>query len=438
MNKNQVIREKCVDYSSEGFGVVKHQGFTLFVKGLMIGEEADIQILNLKKSFGYGRISEIITVSENRTRPKCELANKCGGCQIQHLKYPEQLEFKKKIVNNALKSIGKVEFTCNEIIGTDEPYRYRNKVQIPTAVKDNKLVGGFYRLNSNDIVPLTDCLLQSADANELYHHIMKSIIKTNNQRFLRHILIRESSVEKQMMVVLIVNDLKINNKDKLIELITEKFDNVVSIVINLNERNDNVILGDKTKIMYGASCIIDNILGNDYRISPKAFFQINQKQTEKLYSKAMELSSINSDDTVLDLYCGIGSISITLANKVKKVVGVEVVKTAIMDAEYNAMLNDASNCKFIVGDAGKISSVLEDNFDVVFVDPPRKGLDDLTKQSIMKMNPREIVYISCNPSTMARDINDLREHYQLEKVVAVDMFPQTHHVETICVLSKTQ
>lgn len=436
MKKNDVVEGVCTSYTHSGQGVVKIDGYPLFVNNIIIGEKANIIVTKTNKSYGFGRVKELLTTSEHRVEPKCPLFPKCGGCQIQHMDATMQAQFKTEQVQSLMTRMAKLDIEVNDILSMEEPYYYRNKAQIP--VGDNGQCG-FYRVNSNDIIDMNSCLIQSKAINDTYL-VVKDWVKTsNNTKYLKHILIKEGFNTKELMVVLITKNFKLNALEALVNKLTVN-PNIKSIVLNLNERTDNVILGDKQKVIYGELQISDKLNDFSFNISPKSFYQVNPIQTKVLYEQALNLSAITNEDVVVDLYCGVGTISMFLAQKAKKVIGVEIVSAAIEDAKRNAALNGIDNIEFICSDVKDyVDSLKEANFtpDVVVVDPPRKGLDESSIKQISEMNPKRIVYVSCDPATLARDLARFTlEGYTTKLVQPVDMFPHTFHVETVCLLSK--
>lgn len=431
MQKNQKFIALCSDYSYHGFGVVLFESLPIFVKGLIKGEEAEIVITKISKRFGYGKIIRLIKTSNNRCSLSCTVAESCGGCCLQHLSYPAQLEFKEETVRQNLLSIAKIELACEVVIPAASPWRYRNKVQIPLSLQQGRLIGGFYQLNSHRIVEFDQCLLQSELLNQIFHYVLQLISKCQIAVSIKHLLFRVTTKTNELMLVLVLNDDRVVDYTSLIDQLIKVYPQVSTIAININLRNDNVILGDKTIVIYGCGYLYEDVLHKTYRISPHAFFQINLQQCERLYNQAIIFAQLNNNMRILDLYCGIGTIAISLADEVGSVIGVDIVKEAIEDADYNCQINNIKNASFIWGDAGTIAQSLNNYFDVIFVDPPRKGLDQATKQAIMKLKPSKLIYISCNPGTLARDIYDFRNVFKPTKLALVDMFPHTHHIECI-------
>lgn len=447
MKKNDYFIGTCSDLTHDGRGVVKYENFTYFVPGLLVNETANIKVIKMLKNYGIGRTIEITIPSKYRQEPRCPVYKPCGGCQLQHLNTQGQQQFKTKRVKDALMRIGGCEVFVNDCIMMENPWNYRNKVQMPVGIKNNKVVAGFYKARTNDIIPTKSCDIQNTESNKITNRVVELMEqfkvnpydKTLHTGNIRHILTKHGYHTDDLMLVLISFKKKIKDLDKMIEILTREFPNLKTIVHNYNPRKDNVILGDKETVVYGPGYIQDYLLGNLYNISAKSFFQVNPLQVENLYRAAIENSSITKDDVVLDAYCGIGTITLSLANYAKKVYGVEIVAAAIDDAKNNAARNEIDNVEFALGDAGEYMVNLVEsgtNLDVVFVDPPRKGCSTEFLDYLIKANPREIVYISCDVATQARDIKYLKDYYEATYCQPVDMFPHSTHVENIVVMSR--
>lgn len=472
MNKNDCFKLKITDMGVDGEGIGKYDGMTFFVKDALIGDEILARALKLKKNYGYARVEEILTPSPYRVEPRCPIHRQCGGCQIQALSYEKQLEFKgEKVRNNLLRIGGFSEEELDQVmeptVGMDEPYRYRNKAQFPVGKdKEGNLITGFYASRTHSIIPVTDCLLGVSENEEILvamkNYMQKNHIEPYDEKtgkgLIRHVLIRFGFTTKEIMVCLIINGTKLPNQKELVDALT-KVDGMTSISFNVNTRNTNVILGDRTECIWGQSYITDYIHlreGKDftttdtaiaYRISPQSFYQVNPEQTEKLYSLALEYAGLTGQESVWDLYCGIGTISLFLAQKAKQVYGVEIVPQAIEDARNNASINGITNAEFFVGKAEEVLPEFYESHkskddtmsrpDVIVVDPPRKGCDRLCLDTILKMQPARVVYVSCDSATLARDLRILCDGgYELKKVRPVDQFAHTGHVETVVLLSK--
>ena len=440
--KNELINVKCVDFTFDGQGLAKDKNKrTYFVPSLLIDEEAEIEVLYHKKDYDIGKIKKITKLSPYRINPKCPCATACGGCSFQNLLYEKELEYKRKVAINTLKSIAKIDVKNPSIIGMEEPYYYRNKIQVPFGYdKQKRLVYGFYRLKSHDIVPISECVIESKE----HVSILKSIkdlmlsMKINaydedkDEGILRHVLIRVGKVSKEIMVVLVVKEKQFKNKGVFVKELVKLNPEITTVIYNYNERRTNVILGEKEEVAYGRGFIFDSLLGINFKISSKSFYQVNHDQCEKLYSLAISKAHLTKEDEILDAYCGIGTIGLIASKYVKNVLGVEIVKEAIEDAIQNAKLNNIKNAIFIVSDAKDV--MLKKAYDCVFVDPPRKGLDPKFLKGIMNSHPKKIVYISCDVGTLARDLSILKKNYNIESIDFVDMFPRTFHVETVAYL----
>lgn len=439
MKKNDKITATCVSYTFEGLGVVKVDNYPLFVKNLLVGETAEIVVTKCLKNYGFGKVLQILTPSDDRVLPACPIYKQCGGCQISHLSVKEQKKFKKEHVQDCITRIAKLDLQVEDVLTMDEPWNYRNKGQIPVGVKDGQVVCGFYRIHSNDIIDMDECHIQHSLINEIAQLCKQLLTKYQCAEYFRHLLIKVGFMSQQAMVVLIVNERNFPNRDKFVEELSQH-KCVKSIILNLNQRNDNVILGDEEITLYGQDYIVDELNGLRFKISSKSFYQVNPVQTVNLYNKAVEFAQLEGNETVLDLYCGIGTITLFLAQKAKHVIGIEIVPEAIENAKENARLNKITNVEFECSDAASYAEKLANSgikLDVISVDPPRKGCDDITKQSIIQMQPKRIVYVSCDPSTLARDLRYFEDHgYKAKIVQPVDMFPNSFHIENVCLIEK--
>ncbi len=450
LKKNDQVEIEIEDIGSEGEGVGKYQGYTLFVKDTLMGDKALVQVMKTGKSFGYARLVKLIEASPFRTEPRCPIAARCGGCQLQHIAYEKQLEYKEKKVYNCITRIGGLtDFHMEPIVGMEEPYYYRNKSQFPVGRnKDGKLVIGFYAGRTHAIIDTEHCYIGSEVNSEILK-IMRDFItkykiepymEEKHQGILRHILTRVGHSTGEIMVCLIINGTELPHKEELIHELRQ-IKGMKSICLNVNKEKTNVILGDRIIPLWGESYITDRIGQVSYRISPLSFYQVNPIQTKKLYDIALEYADLYGDEVVWDLYCGIGTISLFLAQKAKMVYGVEIIPQAIEDARTNARINSIENAKFYVGAAEEVlpKAYKEENIyaDVIVVDPPRKGCDQSLLDTMLKMAPKRIVYVSCDPATLARDLKILCERdYKLEKVRAVDQFSHSVHVETCVLLTR--
>lgn len=444
--KGQIITAKCVDLSFEGKGVAKYEKGVVFVDGLFPGEEAEIEITYVRAGTSFGIVKKLLKLSKDRIQPRCPVCTTCGGCQFQQLSYKAQLEFKKNKVKNAFSRTAKMDVVVNDVIGMEDPYFYRNKIQMPVG-KDRfgKIITGFYKANSHVIVPIEKCYIEDERSTAILKTIrdlMKEIRvepydEDKRSGVIRHILIRTSYYKKQIMVVLVTNVNSFPGQRNFVNALTLKHPEITTIVQNINKRDTNVILGNYENILYGKGFIEDSLMGINYQISSKSFYQINPRQTEKLYKAAIEAANLNKDDVVLDAYTGIGTIAILAAKHAKQVIGVEIINQAVRDALRNAKHNGINNIEFYAADVSDFINQMasqQKNIDVLFMDPPRKGADERFLKSVLTLKPKRIVYVSCEPETLARDIKILASAYQIASIQPVDMFPQTHHVETVVAL----
>lgn len=449
--KNDQVCLKITDMGNDGEGIGRTKdGYTLFVKDTVIGDEIEAKVIKAKKNYGYGKLMKILQPSADRVEPLCPKAGPCGGCQLQALSYKKQLEYKQNRVRNHLERIGGfTEIPMEPIIGMEEPYHYRNKAQFPVGRnKEGRIITGFYAGRTHSIVENRKCYLGVTGNEEILNRVIHWMEEFHVEPYdektgsglVRHILIRYGFASGEWMVCLVINGEKIPAKGQLIDALTD-LPGMTSITANVNTRRDNVILGERILPLWGQTYITDQIGDVSYEISPLSFYQVNPLQTRKLYEKALSYAQLQGNETVWDLYCGIGTISLFLAQKAKKVYGVEIVPAAIEDARRNARLNGFDNAEFFVGKAEEIlpQKYEEEGIyaDVIVVDPPRKGCDQALLDTILKMQPERVVYVSCDSATLARDLKYLCESaYRLEKVCPVDQFGMTVHVETVVLLSQ--
>ena len=448
--KNDIVTLEIVDCGTDGEGIGKADGFTVFVKDAVIGDTVKAKIMKAKKNYGYGRLMEILKPSPYRVEPVCPSARQCGGCQLQAVSYEEQKVFKEKKLRGHLERIGGFhDLPMEPLIGMDEPYHYRNKAQFPVGRnKEGRIITGFYAGRTHAIIENRDCALGIPQNKDVLDRVIAHMEKYNiapydemtGRGLVRHIFVRYGFFTGEIMVCLIINGQEFPHQKELIEKLCE-IPGMTSISLNINKKRNNVILGEKVKTIWGQEFITDKIGDISYEISPLSFFQVNPKQTWKLYSKALEYADLHGEETVWDLYCGIGTISLFLAQKARFVRGVEIVPAAIEDAKRNAKINNIENVEFFVGKAEEVlPREYEKNgvyADVIVVDPPRKGCDEMLLKTILKMQPKRVVYVSCDSATLARDLRFLCDNgYELKKVCGVDQFPQTVHVETVVLLSK--
>ncbi len=447
--KNDIVTLKIEDCGIDGEGIGKADGFTVFVKDAVIGDTVRAKIMKAKKNYGYGRLEEIITPSPDRVEPKCQFARQCGGCQLQTLSYEKQLEFKTSKVRGHLERIGGfIDIPMEKILGMEQPFHYRNKAQFPVGKsKDGRIITGFYAGRTHSIIENRDCALGVTRNKEVLDRVIAHMEKFHIQPYdentgkglVRHVLIRYGFFTDEMMVCLIINGEKLPGEEALVKSLRQ-IPETVSVMVNVNKKRNNVILGEKVRLLWGQPYITDKIGEISYQISPLSFFQVNPYQTGRLYGKALEYAQLSGNETVWDLYCGIGTISLFLAQQAKMVRGVEIIPAAIENAKENARLNGFDNTEFFVG---KAEEVLPEQFartgeraDVIVVDPPRKGCDETLLSTIIEMQPDRVVYVSCDSATLARDLKYLCERgYELKKVCPVDMFPNTVSVETVVLLS---
>ena len=455
IEKNKEYILDIVSQGYEGEGIAKfNDTFPIFIEGALKGERVNVRIVKSKKNFAYGKLLEVIEPSLERCEAKCSIHKRCGGCKLQHSTYKEQLNFKFERVKDCITKIGKLDESIVQFpLGMDEPWRYRNKVQLPIGMVNGELKIGFFAPRSHEIIDMETCLIQDEIADNVVG-ITRSWIKKNNIKpynidgkydetgILRHIMIRRGFTTNEVMVVLVTNGSKLPNKDEFISLITENIPGIKSIVQNINSKPTNVILGQGCITLWGEPTISDYIGEFKFNISPLSFFQVNPIQTEVLYNKALEYAGLTGDETVFDAYCGTGTITLFLSQKAKKVYGVEIILQAIENANINAKENNVNNVEFFVGESEVVIPDLINKgikADVVVVDPPRKGCDVKLLNAITNIDAKKIVYVSCDPSTLARDLAILEGNgYKTVKVQPVDMFPHTAHVESVCLLTKVQ
>ena len=457
--KNDEVTLSIDDISDDGSGIGRSDGFIFFVKNALPGDEIRAKVMKVTKSYGFARMMEVIKPSAGRCRARCAVAEKCGGCTLQNYKYEEQLKFKFNKVKNDLIRIGgipaeEIEAKLCNIVGMDDPYRYRNKAQYPVRMgNDGKPHAGFYAGHTHSVIETKDCLIEPDINSRLLDAVLSWMNKNHVKAYdeetgkglVRHVLIRHGFTSKECQVNLVINGNKIPDEAGLVTLLKEVMpENLKSITLCPNTRNDNVILGDSYRTIYGEGYITDTLVGITFKISPLSFYQVNPVQTEKLYGLARDYASLTGKEEVLDLYCGIGTISLMMAAKAGHVTGVEIVDRAIKDAKDNAKINDIRNAEFITGAAEDVIQTMLPGADskrrkpdVVVVDPPRKGCARSCIDAILTLAPSRVVYVSCNPATLARDLKIFREGgYELVKATPVDMFPHSSHVETVVLLTR--
>ena len=442
--KNTLVTLAISGYASDGAGVSRlEDGRVVFVKGALSGEVCRVQLLKVGKSAAWGRVEEIITASPERRVPDCPYYPRCGGCQLRHMSYEEELSFKRDRVQEALRRIGGAQVEVSVIHGAPQVLRYRNKVQFP--VGDGGI--GFYRARSHQVIDAADCLLQPMEATRLRSAVktwmeqyqIPAYEETRHQGLLRHLYVRTNRAG-EALCALVINGRKLPHQEELVDLLRQAEPKLAGVVLAVNRERTNVILGEEYRTLWGRDDLEDSLCGFTFRLSVPSFYQVNREQTEVLYSRALEFAGLSGGETVLDLYCGIGTITSVLAQKAGRVIGAEVVPAAVEDARQNARRNGLQNVEFLCGDAGEAARELVDRGlrpEVVCVDPPRKGLSPEVIEAIVQMEPERVVYVSCDPGTLGRDVKLFAERgYVLRRAEACDLFPRTAHVETVVLLSR--
>lgn len=439
------------DIGINGEGIGRINGFTMFVEGALPGEKVRIRAVKVGKNHGFGELIDIISASPHRVLPSCPYSERCGGCSLQHISYHRQLEFKTRRVRDALERIGKIKSAVvHNTIGMDYPWRYRNKAQFPIRMENGSLSIVFFAPRSHDIVDIDKCLIQHEISDRVVEIIREFIQKYNvsvydertHRGIIRHVVTKMGFKTGQLMVVIVTNGRYLPHCDRLVDLLRNNIPYITSIVQNINSKKTNVILGNENLTLWGRDHIVDNLSGLNFKISPLSFFQVNPAQTEILYGKVLEYAALSGTETVVDLYSGIGTISLFLAPSSYKVYGIEEVPQAVEDAWDNARINNISNVEFITGKAEEVIPKMVDSglhADVVVLDPPRKGCQTEVLEALIRMAPNRIVYVSCNPATLARDLNHLAENgYHVIEVQPVDLFPHTLHVECVTLMSRVE
>jgi 23S rRNA (uracil1939-C5)-methyltransferase len=447
VKKNKEYLVEIIDQGFEGEGIAKIEGFTIFIEGAIKGEKCRILIVKVTSSHAFGKLVEILEKSKYRVEPDCATYKRCGGCNLRHIDYEETLNIKQNtvqnLVNKTLNNKIKVEMT----VGMGNPYNYRNKAQYPVGFdKSGEPVMGVYAKRTHEIIPMRNCMIQNPVSEKIANVVLGFFIKNNipiyneknGEGLLRHIVIKVGIKTHEIMCILVLNKKELKKEKELIKVLIREFPEIKTIVKNYNMKNTNVILGNENEVIYGDGYIYDELGDYTFKISPLSFYQINPIQTEALYNIAIEMADLKKTDTLFDLYCGIGTIGIFASPYVNKVYGIEIVKQAIEDAKENANINNIRNIEFFAGDVEKVfENVLKEHNvkpDVIFVDPPRKGLDKHTIENILNIKPEKIVYISCNPASLVRDLKLLEESYEIKKIQPVDMFPFTSNVECCAVM----
>jgi len=448
MKKNEEYIVDIIDNGYEGEGIAKIDNFTIFIPGAIKGEKVKVVIVKVTSSFAYGKILEVLEKSTDRVKDvDCSTYKRCGGCNLRHINYAKTLELKKNTVQNLVNKTLKEKIEVKNTIGMENPFNYRNKAQYPVGLdKQGNPVIGVFANRTHEVIEIKECMIQNKESEKIAKHICE-FAKENNisvyneetrKGLLRHIVIKVGIKTNEIMCVLVLNGREINNEEKLVKELIEKFPNIKTIVKNINTQNTNVILGKENINIYGEGYIYDKLGDYTFKISPLSFYQINPIQTEKLYNLALEKAELTGKEILFDLYCGIGTIGIFIANKAKEVYGIEIVEQAIEDAKENCKINNITNAKYYAGDTEKLLTDLieKQNIipDVVVVDPPRKGLDRTTIENIKNIKAKKVIYISCNPATLVRDLAYLEDKYEIKEIQPVDMFPFTSHVECVAVM----
>lgn len=482
LKKDELLELEITSMTHEGMGVGKKDGFAVFVQGAIMGEKVLAKIIKAHKTYAIARIDKLITASPERAEPFCPVYRRCGGCSLQHMSYKETLAFKHRVVNDNITRIGGfTDIKVEPVLGMEEPYYYRNKAQYPIGMSGDRVIAGFFARRSHEIVDSSVCSIQDKVSDNAREAVL-SFIKNNRisvydettgRGLIRHLVVKVGFNTGEVMVILVTASPSVPKLDRLVEILRSKIPNLKSVVLNINRQEGNVVMGNENKILYGSETITDKLGGMSFEISPLSFYQVNPVQTEVLYSKAIDFAGLSGEETVMDLYCGIGTIGLYSAGKVKQVIGVENVPEAVEAAKRNASLNGIDNAIFYCGDVETVVPELNKEgikADVVFVDPPRKGCDEGLLKTLLDMKPEKIVYVSCNPSTLARDLKVLcgkvgkledsiggsedgkedkgieqeREEaavdgcmgeYKVVKVQPVDMFPWTEHVEAVIMMT---
>ena len=447
--KNDEIRLKIDALTNLGSGIGRYKEMAVFVDGTAVGDEIIAHIIKVKKNYAVGKVAKIIKASKDRIACDCGVSSQCGGCAFRHISYEAELREKKQAVSDVMMRIGGVDFEAKEILHIEKPERYRNKAQIPVALdKDRNITAGFYSKRSHRVVASEDCLLQMTEFKNIVATVKRYIAEnpvtiydeTTNKGLVRHIYLRRGRVTGEIMVCLVINGDSIPKKDRLVEALINCDENISSVVLNINKKDTNVVLGDKCITLWGKDYIEDELCSLRFRISPLSFYQVNPEGTEILYGKAREYADLKDNETLLDLYCGAGTIGLTMAKKAKQIIGVEVIPEAIENAKENAQINGITNARFICDDASGAAKTLYDEGirpNVIVLDPPRKGCSADVLKTVADMNPDRVVYVSCDSATLARDCKIFAElGYAVREYTAVDMFPRTTHCECVAYLTK--
>lgn len=447
VEKNKEYVVEIIDNGFEGEGIAKINDFTIFVPNAIKGEKVKILIVKVLKSYGYGKIIELLEKSIDRVKSDCNTYKRCGGCSLRHIKYEKTLEMKQNAVQSLVNKILKNKIEVQKTLGIEKPYYYRNKAQYPVGKNsEGKAQIGVFANRTHEIIPIQECYIQNKKSQEVAKFVIEFINANNisvyNEKtrkgLARHIVTKVGVKTNEIMCVLVINGKEIPKEKELVTEVTKKFPEVKTIVKNINTQNTNVVMGKENIVIYGSGYIKDQLGKYIFKISPHSFYQVNPIQAENLYNIGVQAANIDKNDIVFDLYCGIGTISLFMAQYAKKVYGIEIVEQAIQDAKENAKINNIENAEFIAGD---VENVLDDLInvkkvipDIIMIDPPRKGMDNKSVENILNIKPKKLVYISCNPATLVRDLAKFEEEYEVKTIKPVDMFPFTSHVECVAVL----
>ncbi len=452
IEKNKIYTAEAVDYTSNGSGIFKINGITVFVPNTAVGDIAEIKILKVGKNYSFGKLERLISPSTDRIDTDCDIFNKCGGCVFRHIEYRAELKFKHKRVYDVLTRIGGVDGNIiGDIVPSPSCNAYRNKAQLPIAQDTSgRIIVGFYAPRSHRVIPLNYCSLQSEPFNRAVGAFLEwannsgeiAYDETNHKGVLRHLYLRYSKKTDELMVCVVANTYKLKEEEELVEILKDKLPELKTVVLNINREKTNVITGKKCRNLYGNGYITDELCGLKFKISPLSFYQINRDAAEKLYGIAADFANLGQGETLLDMYCGTGTIGLSMASRVKNLIGVEIVPQAIEDAKKNAQINNIKNARFICSDASEAAKLLYDEGirpDCIILDPPRKGCCGDCISVVSEMSPDKIVYVSCDPATLARDLAIFDEKgYFTKNAIPVDMFPRTSHVETVCLMSRVE
>ena len=448
VQKNKEYIVNIIDNGFEGEGIAKIEDYTIFIPGAIKGEKIKILIVKVQVSYAFGKIIEIIAKSEHRMEPDCATYKRCGGCNLRHVDYEETLNIKQNAVQSLVNKTLKNPIEVKKTVAMGNPYNYRNKLQFPVGInKNGEPIIGVFANRTHEIIPIQECAIQDIKSTQIAKYVVNAIKEynlsvydeTTGKGLMRHVIVKTAKSTGEYMVILVVNGNKLPYAKEIAKSLVDEYSSITSVIVNINTKNTNVILGDKNITVYGRDYIIDKLGDYYFKISPLSFYQVNPVQAEALYNYAIEAAEITKNDVVFDLYCGIGTISIFMAKFAKEVYGVEIVKQAIDMAKENAKENKIDNTHFIAGDTEVVLTDLIEKQqimpDVIIVDPPRKGLDKTSINNILKVRPRKVVYISCNPASLVRDLRMLEEDYEIKVIQPFDLFCFTSHVENCVVLT---